>query len=175
MLGHDHRLVRKWWYENMAESEPFEDDFHLNLDLITIEDAEHHYLHHVMLEPNNPTRWNTLALVYMLTGCIAKAEDAIRKSLDLNTGIASTWRLWGDILMIAGKPADAERAFHLSLELEPNDSHGLYCLSILYRNRGAYSEAMDMLCQLIAIEPNNQFVWDCFAEYLSDYVSSEKS
>ncbi len=51
---------------------------------------EYACLRTMMLEPRNPTMWNSLALVYMMTGRLKDAQDAIERSLDLDSSLAST-------------------------------------------------------------------------------------
>ena len=88
------------------------------------------------------------------------AEDAIEQSLEIDTGVAWTWRIWGDLFMQMGRSGEAERAYRMSLELEPWNTHALHQLSILYMIRGAFPEAVELICQHLLIVPNNQELWD---------------
>lgn len=122
--------------------------------------AEQSWLHSMMLEPKSPAFWNSFALVYMMNGDLASAEEAIDRSLEIDTSISWTWRIWGDLFLRSGQNSEAERAYRMSLELEPWDTQALYQLSILYMNRGAYPEAASLLGKLLLVVPNNQELWD---------------
>ena len=127
---------------------------------------EYACLRSMMLEPQNPTMWNALALVYMISDRAKEAEAAIEKSLDINTSNAWTWTIWGDLLRQEGRPLEAERAYRMVLELNPSDPYVLKHLALLYSARGAYPEAVDLFQRLIPSIPNNQDIWDAYSSCL---------
>jgi Flp pilus assembly protein TadD len=114
----------------------------------------------MMLESRNPTFWNAFALVYMMNGDFNAAEDAIDQSLEIDTGVAWTWRIWGDLFIRMRRSGEAERAYRMSLELEPWNKHAMRQLSFLYIRRGAFPEAVEILSRLLLLTPNNQELWD---------------
>ncbi|MHA1939722.1 MAG: hypothetical protein ACW97O_16070, partial [Candidatus Thorarchaeota archaeon] len=59
--------------------------------------AERAWINSMLLEPKNSTFWNAFALVYMMNGDYGAAENAIERSLEIDTGVAWTWRIWGDL------------------------------------------------------------------------------
>lgn len=130
---------------------------------------EYACLRSMMLEPQNPTMWNALALVYMMSDRAKEAEEAIEKSLDINTSNAWTWTIWGDLLRQDGRLVDAERAYRMALELNPSDLHVLKHLAFLCSARGAYAEAMDLFQSLIPSMPNNQDIWDAYSSCLKKH------
>nr|KXH72202.1 MAG: hypothetical protein AM325_01640 [Candidatus Thorarchaeota archaeon SMTZ1-45] len=128
--------------------------------------AEYSCLRSMMLEPQNTTMWNSLALVYMLSDNVSDAEEAIERSLDIDTSNAWTWSIWGDLLKHMGRLVDAERAFRMVLELDPNDTHALHQSVTIYTLRDAYPEVLDMLQRLIPLTPNDQELWDAYSACL---------
>ncbi|MGY5876434.1 MAG: hypothetical protein RTU30_11870 [Candidatus Thorarchaeota archaeon] len=129
---------------------------------------EYACLRSLMLEPENPTMWNALALIYLTVGRLEDAEDAIVKSLDINTSNAWTWRIWGDILVMEKRADEAELSFRMALELEPGNPHALYEVFHLLLNRNALIEASDTLYQLLELSPNNQKLWDCYTSCVTN-------
>jgi tetratricopeptide (TPR) repeat protein len=127
---------------------------------------EYACLRSMMLEPRNPTMWNALALVYMMSDRAQEAEEAIESSLDLDTSNAWTWTIWGDLLRQEGRLVDAERTYRMAAELNPNDTHVLRHLAILYSARGAYPEAVNLFESLIPLMPNDQESWDAYSACL---------
>ena len=135
-------------------------------ELKPVTGVEYACLRSMMLEPKNTTMWNALALVYMMSNRAQEAEEAIERSLDIDTSNAWTWTIWGDILRHEGRLADAERAYRMATELEPNYTHALRHLAILYSARGANPEAVDLLEMLIQFTPNDQELWDAYSTCL---------
>ena len=68
--------------------------------------VEYSCLRSMMLEPQNATMWNSLALVYMMSDRAQEAEEAIERSLDIDTSNSWTWAIWGDLLRQKGKLED---------------------------------------------------------------------
>ncbi|MFW9803953.1 MAG: tetratricopeptide repeat protein [Candidatus Thorarchaeota archaeon] len=122
--------------------------------------AERAWINSMLLEPKNPTFWNAFALVYMMNGDYDAAGSAIERSLEIDTGIAWTWRIWGDLFLRIGRTGEAERAYRMSLELKPWSTHSMQQLSSLYMRRGAFPEAAELISRLVLISPNNQELWD---------------
>jgi predicted Zn-dependent protease len=122
--------------------------------------AQRAWISSMLLEPKNPTFWNAFALVYMMNGDYEAAENAIDSSLESDTGIAWTWRIWGDLFLRIGRSGEAERAYRMSLELESWNAHSMRQLSILYMQRGAFPEAAKLISRLLLTTPNNQDLWD---------------
>jgi tetratricopeptide (TPR) repeat protein len=122
--------------------------------------AERAWINSMLLEPKNPTFWNAFALAYMMNGDYDAAENAIDRSLEIDTGIGWTWRIWGDLFLRRGRTGEAERAYRMSLELEPWSFHSMQQLSSLYMRRGVFPEAAELISRLLLLTPNNQDLWD---------------
>ena len=125
--------------------------------------AEYACLRSMMLEPQNPTMWNALALVYMMSDRAKEAEEAIERSLDINTSNEWTWTIWGNLLRQKGRLVEAERAYRMAAELNSTDANALKHLALLLSSRGAYPEAVDLYQRLIPLKPNNQELWDSYS------------
>jgi len=78
---------------------------------------EYACLRTMMLEPQNPTMWNSMALVYLMTGRYEDAQDAIERSLDLDSSIAWTWSIWSDLLSLVGNEKESKRAYRMAIEM----------------------------------------------------------
>ena len=135
-------------------------------ELKSVIGVEYTCLRSMMLEPRNTTMWNALALVYMMSNRVQDAEEAIERSLDIDTSNAWTWTIWGDLLRQEGRLVDAERAYRMATELDPNYVHALRHLALLCSARGAHQEAVDLLEMLISVTPNDQELWDVYSARL---------
>jgi tetratricopeptide (TPR) repeat protein len=129
-------------------------------------DPEYACLRSMMLEPQNPTLWNALTLVYMMTARYEDARNSIERSLDLDTGIAWTWSIWGDLLFLMGDELEAERAYRMAVELGSDEPHVFRQLVQYSMRRENYHEALSLLEMLIPLYPEDQMLWDIYTECL---------
>lgn len=127
-------------------------------------DPEYACLRSMMLEPQNPIMWNAFALVYMMTNRYDDATDAIERSLELDTSIAWTWSVWGDLLSLVGDETGAERAYRMAVELGSDEPHVLQRLISHLTRRGYHPETLSLLEQLIPQYPEKQSLWDIYTE-----------
>ncbi len=130
--------------------------------------AERDCLNSMMLEPKNPAFWNAFALVYIMNGDYDAAEDAIERSLEIDTGVACTWRIWGDLFLGLGRSGEAERAYRMSLELKPWSTYTIHQLAVLYMRRGAFPEAVELISRLLLMIPDNQEIWDSLTHCINN-------
>ena len=121
----------------------------------------------MMLEPQNPTMWNSIALVYMMTGRVDDALEAIERSLDLDTGDAWTWSIWGDILDQIGDLTQSERAYRMAFQLGASEPRILNQLIHRYLLRGNTLDALQMFEYLLPLCPNDQDIWDQYTAVLT--------
>ncbi|MGY5858698.1 MAG: hypothetical protein RTU63_04960 [Candidatus Thorarchaeota archaeon] len=128
---------------------------------------EYACLRSMMLEPQNPTMWNSMALVYLMTGRIVDAQDAIERSLDIDSSLAWTWSIWGDLLLLRGNMQESERAYRMAVEMGSTDPHVLHQLVSLLADRGNHPEALRLLLQLIPQCPDDQSLWDLYTDCIS--------
>ena len=128
---------------------------------------EYACLRSMMLEPQNPTMWNSMALVYMLTGRLTDAQDALERSLDLDSSIAWTWSIWGDLLSLNGNHLESERAYRMAVEMGSCDPRVLHHLVNLFSDRGNHPEDLRLLEQLIPQCPDDQSLWDLYTECIA--------
>lgn len=128
---------------------------------------EYACLRSMMLEPQNPTMWNSMALVFIMTGRMKDAQDAIMRSLDLDSSIAWTWVIWGDLLLLRGHLLESERAFRMAVEMGSTDSHVLHQLVMLFSDRGNHLDALRILEELIPQCPDDQSLWDLYTDCIA--------
>ena len=124
-------------------------------------------LRSMMLEPQNPTMWNSIALVYLMTGRVQDAEEAIERSLELDTGNAWTWSIWGDIFDQSGNDVEAERTYRMAIELGSTDPHNLRQLARIYYKRRNFINVLEVLEYLIPLSPSDQMLWDQYTSCLT--------
>ena len=125
---------------------------------------EYACLRAMMLEPQSPTMWNSLALVYLMTGQYEDAQDAIERSLDFDSSISWTWSIWGDLLAQIGNEVESERAYRMAMELGSIESHVLNQLVRYFFKRKNYSETLGLLEILIPQCLEDQSLWDLYTE-----------
>jgi len=128
---------------------------------------EYACLRTMMLEPQNPTMWNSMALVYMMTTRFEDAQDAIERSLDLDSSLAWTWLIWGDLLSIVGNELESERAYRMAVEMGSSDPHVLHHLVGHFTGRGNHPETIRILEHLIPQCPEDQSLWDLYTECIA--------
>jgi tetratricopeptide (TPR) repeat protein len=127
-------------------------------------EPEYACLRSMMLEPQNPTMWNALALVYIMTNRYDDARDAIERSLDLDTSVAWTWSIWGNYLSLLGDELESIRAYRMAVELGSDEPHVLQQLVLYNTQRGYHLETLSLLVRLIPQFPDNQSLWDIYTE-----------
>jgi tetratricopeptide (TPR) repeat protein len=127
-------------------------------------EPEYACLRSMMLEPQNPTMWNALAIVYIMTDRYDDARDALERSLDLDTSIAWTWSIWGDFLSLLGDEIESVRAYRMASELGSDEPHVLQKLVHHNAERGYSLETISLLEQLIPQFPDDQSLWDIYTE-----------
>lgn len=121
----------------------------------------------VVSGPKTPTFWNAFAVVHMMNDDLRSAERAIVRSLDLDTSISSTWRIWGRLLLLRGDDIEAERSFRMSLELDLDGEQAIRHLVTLFRERDAHPEAIELLAGLLEKYPNEQNLWNLLTDSMN--------
>ncbi|MFW9768927.1 MAG: hypothetical protein ACFFF9_03920 [Candidatus Thorarchaeota archaeon] len=129
-------------------------------------DAEYACLMSMMLEPKNPTMWNALALVQMISSKPDDAEDSIRRSLEIDTSNSWTWTIWGDLLKNENRIIESERAYRMAVELDPVNEHALRQLVFITDSREAHPETLTLLETLLPQLPEDQELWDIYSRCL---------
>jgi len=159
LLRHFHEAMLKITIENGDDRSGFRSH--------QLFDPEYSCLRSMMLEPQNPTMWNSMALVYMMIGRLDDALEAIDRSLDLDTGDAWTWSIWGDILGQVGDLTQSERAYRMAFQLGAREPRILNQLIHSYLLRGNTIDALQMFEYLLPLCPNDQGIWDQYTAVLS--------
>jgi len=111
----------------------------------------------------------------MMTGQLSDAQDAIERSLDIDSSIAWTWSIWGDLLTQKGDYLESERAYRMAVELGSTDPHVLHQLVNLFSQRGNHPEVLQLLEQLIPQQLEDQSLWDLYTDCISRNKQSARA
>jgi len=103
--------------------------------------AQDIYLYCVNHEPANPDYQARLAFCYYQHKKFAKAAQAYQKSVTLDSTQPTRYYNLGLALKAAGRPAEADRAIHKALELEPKSGEIHYYLGVVYGYLNQYELA----------------------------------
>jgi Tfp pilus assembly protein PilF len=107
-----------------------------------------------------------MALVYLMTGRYDDAQDAIERSLDLDSSISWTWSIWGDLLAQLGNDVESERAYRMAMEMGSTEPHVVSQLVRYFSKRRNFAETLGLLEILIPQCPDDQSLWDLYTECL---------
>ncbi|MFW9809925.1 MAG: tetratricopeptide repeat protein [Candidatus Thorarchaeota archaeon] len=160
ILGHFQEILQR------ASGSKQDRAMYAELDSSQVKDVEYACLRSMMLEPQNAAMWNALALVYMMSRYPEEAEDAIERSLDIDTSNSWTWSIWGDLLRQEGRIIESVRAYRMAVELNPQNEQALRQLVFYYDAKKASPEVLSLLEKLIPISPKDQVLWDIYSDCL---------
>jgi glycosyltransferase involved in cell wall biosynthesis len=93
-------------------------------------------------KPDNPAIWVQYGHALKESGNVAEAENAYRKSLELDAGIADTHLQLGHALKIQGRRIEAGTAYLRALALDPTLDHASFELIALGWTRGRIQLAL---------------------------------
>lgn len=120
-------------------------------------EAVAHFTAAAALRPDNDGIWHTLGQALRQAGHLEESESALRRSLDIEPGIASTQLDLGLVLEEAGRLDDAASAYREAVRLSPAFAAAYCRLGLLYRRLGkipAAVEALSMAHRLGAAQPD---------------------
>jgi Flp pilus assembly protein TadD len=109
------------------------------------QDAVRYYRHAVESKPNYPNIHlihNSLALIYIKTNQLEKAESALREALRLNSADAEVHSSLGILYHTMGRLQDAEREYKEAISLKFNHFTAHLNLGMLYKETGYFDKAM---------------------------------
>jgi hypothetical protein len=86
---------------------------------------------------------------------LAKALEAQRQLTEKRPQDSGTWNDYGNLLLLANHPDEAESAYRHAVELDPKKTSALFNLGLLEQQRGHRKEALALYQQVIANEPQN--------------------
>jgi DNA-binding SARP family transcriptional activator/TolB-like protein len=96
-----------------------------------------------------------------MTGAI----DVFERLLASHRGDAEVWHQYGQTLMVLGRSADAEGAYRMALELEPDRAMTLVALHAIALGGARYDEAGRLADSAVAADPGNAYALAVRAGY----------
>lgn len=109
------------------------------------QEAVKYYWHAIESQPNYPNIHlihNSLALIYIKTNQLEKAESALREALRLSSTDAEVHSSLGILYHTMGRLQDAEREYKEAISLEFKHSVAHLNLGMLYKEMGLLDKAM---------------------------------
>ncbi|MEA2692372.1 MAG: protein O-GlcNAc transferase [Acidobacteriota bacterium] len=88
---------------------------------------------------------------------LGKALEAQRQLTEKRSQDPGVWNDYGNLLLLARHPAEAETAYRHAVELDPKRASSLFNLGLLEQQRGHQKEALALFEQVIASDP--QHAW----------------
>ena len=106
-----------------------------------------------ILDPENP-RWPyLLAVHYEQTGFLDKAVDSYRAALTRDVRYLPGYIRLGRVLLELDRPVEAEAAFQVVLNANPDDAAALEGMGRVAFGKGEYAKAVDFYQQALAQQP----------------------
>ncbi len=132
----------------------------------------------VRAEPNDTEIQGELGRFLWVRGGqmrLGEAEEALRRSLELDPNRAETWLLLGDVLCDwPNRQSEAESAARRSVELDPDEDRAWWTLAQLLLSRDAYEEAEAAARQAIRLRPADGWFWITLGDVLAAQPGREE-
>lgn len=111
--------------------------------------------------PQSSMIWNNLGTMYLqVQGMESKAEDSLRKALDINPNFDSALFNLSGLLMRTGRLDDAEKVVRKAVLVLPDNHHAWANLSLLLVKKGDCVEALKALQRAKNIDADDSWVMD---------------
>jgi Tfp pilus assembly protein PilF len=104
----------------------------------------------------------TMAVVAALAAVppnLGKAIEVQRRLTTERPQDAAVFNDLGNLLVLAGQPAEAETAYRKAVELAPDKVSALFNLGVLQQQRGERREALRLFEQVLELQPNHAWAW----------------
>jgi Tfp pilus assembly protein PilF len=88
---------------------------------------------------------------------LTKALEAQHQLTEKRPQDAGVWNDYGNLLLLANRPDEAESAYRQAVTLDPKKASALFNLGLLEQQRGHHKEALTLFQQVVAAEP--QHAW----------------
>jgi serine/threonine protein kinase len=112
----------------------WDDDFHA---------AVRHFRRALELDPNGPESLRFQSVVFKILGRTDEAVEAARASTVRAPDAATTWNGLGDVLIAAGRNAEAVEPLKKAINLKPGYSPALERLELAYFRIGEFDRALE--------------------------------
>ncbi len=90
---------------------------------------------------------------------LGKAIDEQRRLVSERPRDAAVFNDLGNLLVLAGRPAEAEEAYRKAVELAPDRVSSLFNLALLEQQRGAAREAYRLYRRVLEAQPQHAWAW----------------
>jgi len=113
------------------------------------------------------TSWILASSLVVLAAIVAIAAKAavppnIARTLEAQRRLAAerptdpaVFNDLGNVLLLAGQPAEAETAYRQAIELDPNKTTALFNLALLLQQRNELKEALQLYRKVVKLEPRH--------------------
>ena len=106
------------------------------------------------LDPEDPSTYYALAVIYRGTGESVRAMDALRRALDLRPNFDDAYRLMGQILAAEGDIAGAARELGEAIRLRPHFWGHHQALGLIYFRAGRFADAAAEFRRVTEMQPD---------------------
>lgn len=103
--------------------------------------------------PDDPRAFYLAAQTYILAGEPARAEAALRRSIELNVSFTQAHHRLGELYLEQQKFDDARRVYDRLIELRPNDVPAHSMIALLLHSQQRYEEAKRVYERILSIDP----------------------
>ena len=114
----------------------------------------------IELEPNNPTLYLDLGLVYESQGETEQAIEEITKSVELKTNLAASQYELGRIYYNESNDEKAVEHLENAVILNQDFANALYSLALAYERTDRINEAAILLTRVSELNPDNEGISD---------------
>ena len=130
-----------------------------------LEEAVASYQAALGIRPDNAATYINMGDACLALGRLSSAEDCYRKSLSIQPGAAETHYYLASTLTLQGRLDEALSHFNTALELRPNHEDAIGGMADIYRKKGEFDRAYDLLCPLVEKGTTNVSVALNFASF----------
>lgn len=118
----------------------------------------------------NPTAYDFWNLGMLLQECnrIEEAEQAYRKTTEIDSTVVDAWVSLGIILDKQGRPEEAEQAYENALSVDPDNALAWYNMGLLLAHCGRADGAEKAYKNALKSNPEDSFAWNNLGKLLRE-------
>jgi len=117
-----------------------------------------------------------LGWVYIKQGQYIKAEEILKKAMEINPDNYETYEQLGACYIYVGKYSQAEDMYRKAVELNPNITHDCVKRALYYANEEKYDEEVNMFLKALKINPEGDYIYSELGshyEFLGQFKKAE--
>ncbi len=108
-------------------------------------------------EPANALAWNDLGNLYLVADQLDRAEDAYRRSIEIDPRYVAAHFNFALLLQQTGQSARAEEALRRVIEIDPHHAWAHYQLGVVLERKRERAKALDHYARALAYDPSLSF------------------